>query len=240
MRQLEPEYDMSAADHMFKRMRENGQSIPGEEEEPVGGKSAKVPAKQVAEHQQLLMCLQRYAASARFAPMLKEAGLKLTNLEIKTVAELKQLQIRVRTVCSSSGAASGMLYQGILGGAAVVEKIAPKRLMDLDGYAAALRADPEFEAVAEMLELDLGYAAAMSPLQRMGLCLGKNALNVAAMNSKKNKLIEQLLAQQAAMQGQQPPQPVAPVPIVAAPVYESDVKYPSQSVRNGATPVYDD
>ena len=214
IRRPEPAFDMSIVDRMLKRSGLDGQfESTGNinEEEPTGNsKQAKIPSKQVAEHQQLLMCLQRYAASARFAPMLKDAGLKLTNLESKSVAELKQLQTRVRTVCSSSGGASGLLYHGIVTGAAVVEKMAPKRLVDLDGFTASLRADPEFEAVAEMLELDMGFAATMSPMQRMGVCLAKNAASVVHMNSQKNKMLTALLAQQQEMniaqQRQQQPQ----------------------------------
>jgi hypothetical protein len=220
---------------------------PGEGEDEIGGgKQAKIPAKQVAEHQQLLMCLQRYAASARFAPMCKEAGLKLSNLETKSVAELKSLTTRVRTVCSSGGGASGMLYQGILTGARLVEKAAPKRLVNLDGYAASLRADPEFEAVAEMLELDWGFASTMTPMQRMGWCLGKHAFSVSSMNAEKSKLLANLIAQQQAMQAQQqqygipftapPPAPI--VPPSAASV--SEVNNPSQPIRTGAIPQYDD
>ncbi len=244
-RQPEPEYDMSSADRLFKRMALNGQSteFPDNEEEP-SGKLTKIPPKQVADHQKLLLCLQRYAASARFAPMLKDAGLKMTNLESKTVAELKQLQTRVRTVCSSSGGASGMLYQGILVGATGVEKVAPKRLVNLDGFAASLRADPEFEAVAEMLELDMGFASSMTPMQRMAWCLGKNAMIVAAMNAHKKQLLEELIAQQQ-MQAQNmqslPAASVAtpPVPIDASPPPATAANL-TQPVKNGAIPVYDD
>jgi hypothetical protein len=141
------------------------------EDEP----ARRIPAKSVAEHQSLMLTLQRYAASQRFAPMLRDAGLKLTNLESKTVAELKSLQIRVRTVCSSDGGTTGIVSNIIIGGSAVIENTMPKKLMDLDGFASSLSTDPEFAAVCEMLELDMGFAAAMTPMQRMG-CVSVNML----------------------------------------------------------------
>jgi len=217
-------------------------------EDDMGDEPArKIPMKQAAEHQTLMMCLQRYAASERFAPMLKNAGLKLTNLESKTAAELKTLQVRVRTVCSSSGGSSGALYQGILMGAAGVERMAPKRIIDLDGYSASLRADPEFEAISEMLELDLGWASSMSPMQRMALCLGRNAMSVAAMNRQKSQLMAGLIAQQQMaqqqQQQQQQQQPTREPPAVSAPQSESDpprfAENAPQIVRAGTVPVYD-
>jgi hypothetical protein len=223
------------------------QSPSGEEEgEATDGKRVKIPAKQVAEHQTVMMNLQRYTIS-RFAPRLKEAGLKLTNLESKSLAELKSLQTRARTVCSSGCGSTGMLYSGILTGASVVEKMAPKRFMNLDGFSAALRADPEFEDLAELIDLDMGFASSMSPLQRMALCMGKNALTVNAMNRQKNQLLENLIAQQQ-MQAHQHPQHHG-VPFTAPPAASivqpsaasvSEVNNPSQPIRTGAIPQYDD
>lgn len=197
--------------------------LGGEQHEP----ARKIPAKSVAEHQTLMLTLQRYAASQRFAPMLKEAGLKLTNLESKTVAELKSLQIRVRTVCSSDAGATGFVSSMILGGSSVVESRMPKKLMDLDGFSSSLSSDPEFAAVCEMLELDMGFAAAMTPMQRMGVCLGKHAIKVNGINKSRDKMLQDLMAQQARQQQQQPAvyQPVfqvapppPPAPVLAAPV----------------------
>lgn len=202
--------------------------------------SKKIPPKQVAEHQTLLMCLQRYNLSERFGPMCKTAGLKLTNLEGKTVAELKQLQTRVRTVCSSSGSNTGMLYQGILTGASVFEKMVPKRVADLEGYQASLRTDPEFEAIAEMLELDMGFASNMTPMQRMGLCLAKNAANVAAMNKTKNRVIDTLRAQQQQQptQTQQTPTSSATTNPLPPPPNTQPSDF-TENVQHVKTPVYD-
>ncbi len=180
----------------------------------------------------------------RFSPMLKNAGLKLTNLESKTVAELKTLQVRVRTVCSSSGGSSGALYQGILMGTAAVERMAPKRILDLDGYAASLRADPEFEAISEMLELDLGWASSMTPMQRMALCLGKNAMTIAAVNRQKTQLLAGLIAQQqmaqmAQQQQKQQQQAVSDPPAGAMSEPPRFAESAPQIVRAGTVPVHD-
>lgn len=186
----------------------------GDQQEP----ARKIPNKSVAEHQTLMLTLQRYAASERFAPVLRDAGLKLTNLDSKTVAELKTLQIRVRTVCSSGGSATGLLSNMILGGSAVIESKMPKKLMDLDGFSSSLSSDPEFAAICEMLELDMGFAAAMTPMQRMGMCLGKHAVKVNGINKSRDKIIQDLMAQQGRqpVQVAQPPvsAPILPTPIV--------------------------
>jgi hypothetical protein len=212
----------------------------GEQQEP----ARKIPTKSVAEHQTLMLTLQRYAASERFAPVLRDAGLKLTNLDSKTVAELKTLQIRVRTICSSGGSSTGLLSNMILGGSAVVESRMPKKIMDLDGFSSSLSTDPEFAAICEMLELDMGFASAMTPMQRMGMCLGKHAVKVNGINKSRDEMLKKLTNQmQQQQQFYQPAQQVVPPPVMAQapivphilPTFESA----AQPIRSRAMPMYD-
>jgi hypothetical protein len=223
---LIPDYQPSAAGNVFMDEDDNYDRMP----------ARKIPAKQVEEHQNLMLTLQRYNASERFSPMLKQAGLKLNNLESKTVAELKTLQTRVRTVCSSGGGASGMLGAGILTSCSIIEAKCPKRILNLDGYAASLHADPEFHAVAEMLELDMGFGTSMSPLQRMGLVLGKQAFAVNSMNRKREEMLNRL------QQQQQQQQQAAPVPSsIVPPKGASDIasSKPPQAAEPRPGSMYD-
>jgi len=203
----------------------------------------KIPTKQVAEHQQLILCLQRYSSSQRFAPMLRNAGLKLINLETKSVAELKDLQTRVRTICCSGGGANGWLGTGILvacgGVEKVTEKKVPKHVMDLSGFQNSLQADPEYDAVCEMIELDMGWASSMTPMQRLGLCLGKHAYQVNHMNQQRNNILASLIAQQH--QQQRAPNPVAVLPVVvsAVPVSAEPVISNPPAAQGGAISMYE-
>ena len=202
----------------------------------------KIPAKQVAEHQSLMMILQRYAASERFAPKIAGAGVKLTNLESKTVAQLKELQTRVRTICSCTASATGVLGTGILMGCGVIETSAPKRLIDLTGFQSSVGADPEYAALCEQIELDMGFMSTMSPVMRLTFCLGKHAASIANQNNARNTLLARLIAQQQSQQQQTAvqQQPSDDMPVA----FSESIPVPAASnqpqvARAGCTPMYD-
>jgi len=165
----------------------------------------KIPLKQVQEHQNLTNQLNGYAASVRFKPVLDQCGIKIKDLHTKSVAELKELRERVRACCASSGGTTGILAQTTLAGCSSLEKWMPKKVCDLDGYRKAVDSNPEFHKLAEMIELDSGFAASMTPMQRMAMCLGGAAMTVAAENAKKQmlqgaqqQLVSSLIAQRDA------------------------------------------
>jgi len=167
--------------------------------------SKKIPLKQVQEHQNLTNQLNGYAASVRFKPVIDQCGIKIKDLHTKSVAELKELRERVRACCASSGGTTGILAHTALAGCSSLEKWMPKRVCDLDGYRKAVDSNPEFHKLAEMIELDSGFAASMTPMQRMALCLGGAAMTVAAENAKKQmiqsaqeRLVGNLIAQRDA------------------------------------------
>ena len=167
--------------------------------------SKKIPLKQVQEHQNLTNQLNGYAASVRFRPVIDQCGIKIKDLHTKSVAELKELRERVRACCASSGGTTGILAQTTLAGCSSLEKWMPKKVCDLDGYRKAVDSNPEFHKLAEMIELDSGFAASMTPMQRMALCLGGAAMSVAAENAKKQmiqnaqeRLVGNLIAQRDA------------------------------------------
>lgn len=177
------------------------------------GTNRKIPLKNVQEHQLLLNSLHAMASSRRFAPILDEFGIRLKDLHTKSIAELKEIRERARACCTNSTRQGGGIVSGIvLGVAGGAEKMCPKRLMDLDGYQEAIKANPEFEALCELIEIDSGFASSLTPIQRLGLCMTTTALTVGAQNRTKNtamaanqSLIDNLKAQaiQQAKQQQQ-------------------------------------
>jgi len=165
----------------------------------------KIPLEQVQEHQNLTNQLNGYAASIRFKPVIDQCGLKLKDLHNKSVAELKELRERVRACCANSSGNTGILAQTTLAGCSGLEKTIPKQVCNLDGYRKAVESNPEFHRLAEMIELDSGFASSMTPIQRMVFCLGGAAISVAAENAKRQmiqsaqeRLVGNLIAQRDA------------------------------------------
>ena len=176
-----------------------------DDDTPPSLSNKKIPLKQVQEHQNLTNQLNGYAASVRFKPVLDQCGIKIKDLHTKSVAELKELRERVGACCASSGGTTGILAQTTLAGCSSLEKWMPKKVCDLDGYRQAVEGNPEFHKLAEMIELDSGFAASMTPMQRMALCLGGAAMTVAAQNAQKQmiqgaqeRLVSSLIAQRDA------------------------------------------
>lgn len=202
----------------------------------------KIPANKAGEHQTLMMILQRYAASQRFAGLIQNSGVKLTNLESKTLAELKALQVRVRTICSSGTSTAGFVSGGIITACKVAACKIPKRYADLDGMGESLQADPEFMDISEMIELDIGFLTSMTPMQRMAWCLGKHAIGTNNMNRTRDSLIHKLMEQQAQARKTaaacEPTPPVAQETPIVQPNIASD-PHAQQPIRSRAMPMYE-
>jgi len=201
--------------------------------------SRKIPLKQVQEHQNLTNQLNGYAASVRFRPVIDRCGIKIKDLHSKSVAELKELRERVRACCANSGGGTGVLAQATLAGCSGFEKWMPKKVCDLDGYRTAVESNPEFHTLAEMIELDSGFQASMTPIQRMAFCLGGAAVTVAAENAKKRmlqaaqeKLVSDLIAQRdrAAASSAQPSTQASP-DIVRTEPSKPPSQLPPQAVK---------
>lgn len=192
------------------------------------GKGKKIAFKSVQEHQQLINQLNAFSCSTRFSPVLKECGIVIKDLRLKSVSELRELRERVRACCASSGSRGGIVSTGILGACGQMEAWAPPRLMCLDGYRTAVESNPEFASLCEMIEIDSGFLTSMSPMQKMVMCLGTTAMSVAAINKTKgeaahatatlvnNLRLQQQQQQNAAKSGS--PAEAAPLPSVIVPV----------------------
>jgi hypothetical protein len=168
--------------------------------------SKKIPLKSVQEHQLLMNQLNAYGSSVIFAPVLKQCDIKIKDLRNKTLSELKELKERVQACCANSAGSGGIVKATTLGMCGRLEAWAPKRLLDLDGYQAQLESNPEFAALCEMIEIDSGFKLAMTPMQRMVMCLGTTAMSVSASNKIKEigqNASQSLLANLRAQQQQQ-------------------------------------
>jgi hypothetical protein len=193
----------------------------------------KVPLKQVQEHQLLINQLNAYTTSKRFKPILDECGIKLKDLGSKTVAELKELRERVRACCANYGN-GGIVAAATLSFCGGVEALAPKRLIDLEGYKAAIDSNPEFHALAEMIEIDSGFKNSMTPMQRMVMCLGSTALQVGAQNRAKKLIMNcnSSLLNSLNAQKQQMEKPIVQQPIVQQPMMNNNI--PNNPMMNNS------
>ena len=146
----------------------------------------KIPLKSVQEHQLLMNQITAYFTSERFRPILVRCGIRAKDLQAMTIAELKEYRERIRACCANGGSSGGVIAAMTLTACGALERLAPKRMMDLDGYKDAVAMNPEFEALCEMIEIDSGFKTSMSPMQKMALCLGTTALSVAHQNKQRN------------------------------------------------------
>ena len=195
----------------YSQAAANASAAPGDDEDKtVNIQGKKIPLKSVQEHQQLINSLNSLACSVRFAPVLKECGIVIKNLSTKSIAELRELRERARACCSNAGGNGSIVSSMTLGVCGRIEALAPKRLIDLEGYEAAISSNPEFAALCELIEIDSGFKTSMSPMQRMALCLTTTALTVGSINKAKatgraasQNLLAQLQQQQQQQQQQQ-------------------------------------
>ncbi|MDR3414058.1 MAG: hypothetical protein P4L87_24370, partial [Formivibrio sp.] len=207
----------------------------------------KIPLKKVQEHQDLINKLNRYAASARYRPIIEECGIGIKNLAAKSVPELKELLERVRACCGNHSQPD-IVYNGVLRVAGAAEVMAPRQL--LNGYQQALEGDPELAAICELIQIDSGFLCSMTPMQKLGMSLActaatvmnanrKTMMDQAKMNAQTSsqQILANLIAQRqaAVAAGLQPPS--AGIVPAAAPVLDADeeviIKRPCTDTVNG-------
>lgn len=201
-----------------------------------GGKALKrqkaVSQEDIEQHMSLVLKIDKYRTSQRFADCLARSRLPLGDAPNMSIEELEELIIRINVVVGNRHAGSGgMLGAGIVMGANVIEKLPiTKRFANLDGWAASLQADDEFGDICEQISIDYSILDNMSPEKRLLFCLGKNAANAVGRNKMKERIAEHLQATRAA------PQPPQPQPQQHAAAAEYQYKPPADSVK-AARPV---
>ena len=172
-------------DRGTRQHQKSGKSERGRIPAPVRAKKGKaLPKEEVEKHMALMLKIDKYRLSPRFAECLARSRLPLVNIELLTVEELDDLLTRVKVVVRNRHASTGgMLGSGIVMVAGIGEKVAvAKGIPTMEGYAASLSQDPEFADLCEELSIDYSIMQDLSPEQRMIWCLGMNAMKVHALN----------------------------------------------------------
>lgn len=237
----------------LERFRGGRSNEPAQEEQEMvyvdqpSGKRKKIPLKQVQEHQDLINKLTRYAASARYRPIIEECGLEIRHLVSKSVPDLKELLERVRACCGNHSQPD-IVYNGVLKVAGAAEAMAPRQL--LNGYQQALEEDPELAAICELIQIDSGFLCSMTPMQKLGMSLACTAANVmnenrktlvgqAKMNAQTSsqQILANLIAQRQAAVAAGLQQPSAGIVPAAAPVLDAGeeviIRRPCTDTVNG-------
>ncbi len=145
--------------------------------------TVRIPKDKVGQHQLLCLQLYAYASHERFAPAIRQAGLRVIDLDKKTVPQLEELLQRCRIIgMNSLGTSGGMLHQGAWAGCNFVEKMAPKRICDLTGFAERVCMDEEAKLLMDLASIDYGFASSMPLPIRIASCIGRIGMRVAAEN----------------------------------------------------------
>lgn len=104
--------------------------------------------------------------------------------------------------------------------------------MELKGYATNVAEDEQIAALCEMIEIDMGYANSMTPIQQLMLALAGNAYSVHKankLNGANSELLQQAQAKLASMNQ------AAPIQQQPAPVQEkSQAQYHFEAPVNMA------
>lgn len=207
-------------------------------------KPARIAADQVKYHQEMCMKLNAFALHPRFGPPIKTAGLKVVDIDCKSVKELEELLNRCRVVAMNSGSNGGMMHQMAYGACKTVEVMSPPRLCDLTGFAARVDEDEEAKMLLDLAAIDYGFATSMPLPIRIASCLGKIGMKVASENKALVEAragaarLRQELDEMKHRSAAPPPPPsssvIAPLPPVASPVAAPIAARPVRAI-----PAYD-
>lgn len=191
-------------------------------------KNKAVTPEEVAKHMVLLLKIDKYRTSQRYAECLARSRLPLQDADDMSIEELEQLLTRIGVVINNQNSGGGgALSTGIVFGATAVEKSAfLSRFANLDGYAASLAHNEEFNDLCEQLSINYSILDNIRPEFRLAICLGKHAMTVNGLNTMKARLA-----------GAAPAQPTG---IGSAPVAGNIAQAPQTSGKPGyQEPIYD-
>ncbi len=147
------------------------------------GAVVRIPKDKVAQHQLLCLKIYAFASHERFAPAIRQSGLRVMDLDKKTMPQLEELLQRCRVVAlNSSGTNGGMLHQMAWGSCRTIEAMAPKKICDLTGFAERVDHDEEAKLLMDLAAIDYGFASSMPLPVRIASCLGRIGMRVAAEN----------------------------------------------------------
>ena len=167
-------------------------------------KKSHVKKEDIEKHMELVLKIDKYRTSQRFADCLGRSRLPLGDAPNMSVEELEELLVRINVIINNKGGAgSSLLGTGIIGAATVVEGVAAKKgFMQLRGWANSMSHDEEFTDLCEQISIDYSILSTLSPEKRLVLLAGKHAMKVYSLN---NMLLEQQQRQSTVAQQQPPP-----------------------------------
>lgn len=168
-------------------------------------KKSHVKKEDIEKHMELVLKIDKYRTSQRFADCLSRSRLPLGDAPNMSVEELEELLVRINVIINNKGGAgSSLLGTGIIGTATLIEGVAAKKgFVQLRGWANSMSNDEEFTDLCEQISIDYSILSTLSPEKRLVLLAGKHAMKVYSINNM-------LLKQQASMQQQQPQQQQPP------------------------------
>jgi len=145
--------------------------------------------EEVAKHMVLILKIEKYRTSPRYAECLARYRLPLQDADDMSIQELEQLLIRIGVVINNQRAGSNALGTGILVGASVAEKSAfLNRFANLQGYSSSLAQNDEFNDLCEQISINYSIMDNIRPELRLAMVLGKHAITVNGMNIMKAQM----------------------------------------------------
>jgi hypothetical protein len=173
-------------------------------------KGAVIPKGKVATHQLLCLQMYKFMSHPKFGPAIRDAGIKVNDLDKKTVSELEALVQRCRVTAMGAGTQGGAIHYIAQFGCQGIEATVNKSgKADLTGFANRVNADPEAQNLIDLLAIDYGMQMNIPLPAQVAMCLGKIAVTTAGENKIKAEMqsgaarLQQEMLQKKAQQQQQ-------------------------------------
>jgi hypothetical protein len=199
-----------------------------------GGKKPKAMSQEdIARHMVLLLKVDRYRTSKRYAESLARSRLPLQDADDMTIEQLENLLVRIGVVINNiDTGGGGMLSAGLLMSAGMAEN-SPlvRRFANLEGYSSSLANNDQFQSLCEQISIEYSILDNVRPEIRLAMCMGQTAVVVNQINKMK-----------AAAQGrasQAPAAPAQPSHIVLSQTGAQTQVAPARSSLPVADMVYD-
>jgi hypothetical protein len=157
--------------------------------------------EEIDEHQKLILHINRYSSSKRFASYLKSLGFDLSTAKIKAMnkTELEELLGRIQTSLSNK-TSSNFWYEMSLGMIETSEKIVVHSPLGekvrINGLTEALKSNEDYADLIEMIELEYASFSTIRPELRIVYTILTTALKLHSINSFLDKRKEMLEKQQ--------------------------------------------
>ena len=169
--------------------------------------------EEIDENQKLILHLNRYASSKRFASYLKSLGFDLTTSKLKSMTneELKELLDRTQTSLSHKQT-TNFWYEMSIGLIETSEKIVVHsplgEKVKINGLSDALKSNEDFQDLVEMIELQYTSFSNISPELRIMYTILTTAVKLHSINSFLDKRQQMIMKQQEQSSDQPSDQPL--------------------------------